>query len=213
MTYNNYVELAAEHELNVDYEIVWNLVDLRLAFYGIHGGSIEPGSDEMVRALAGEQVEGPRYSSYRFRGIMPSGNTALHITSTSFDEPQALRLLEQVQTIVAIHRMTASTPIIWVGGLDLFLRDRIIDALNAADFDAAIPPNGDLAGSDPDNICNRGLTSEGVQIEFGNLVLSDPDMFGTNTAAGRWDSRNHGFYRAVRAIRAAVDLTDYYKAQ
>lgn len=208
MTYASYAELAAEHDLGVDYEIVWSQVaDQRFAFYGIHGGSIERGTDEAVRALAGEQIEGPTYSSYRFRGIMASGNSALHITSTAFDEPYAERLLARVQTVVAIHRMTASTPLIWVGGLDLFLRDRIITALAAAEFTVDVAPNGDLAGTDPDNICNRGLTGAGVQVEVGNLYLSDPTWFGTDSAAGRWDTRNHGFYRFVRAVRAAVDLS------
>lgn len=46
------------------------------------------------------------------------------------------------------------------------LRDEIVAALRAAGFIAAIVTQGRLAGRDLANICNRGVTGAGVQLEL-----------------------------------------------
>ena len=48
-----------------------------------HGGKIEPGTSELARAVAGSDI-----ALYLFEGVKPSGNRALHVTSTNFDEPR-----------------------------------------------------------------------------------------------------------------------------
>ncbi len=64
-----------------------------------HGGGIEPGTTEIVRALAGADL-----SYYLFQGLKPNDNlAALHITSSNFDEPQCVALLRAAAMTVAVH--------------------------------------------------------------------------------------------------------------
>lgn len=208
MTYSSYAELAANETLNVDYEIAMAHLDPRYAIVGIHAGSIEPSTDELVRDLAGEE-QGPELSWYRFRGIKPSNNGSLHITSSLFDEPVCEWLLRRVSTVVTLHGVSGSVPEVYVGGLDVFLRDRIVAELDAAGFTVSVA-SGEVSGTDPANVCNRGTTGMGVQVEVTTGYRTSTDWFGTNTAAGRWDSRNAGFYRFTAALRSA--LVDEYRA-
>src|SRR5689334_7740848 len=58
-----------------------------------HGGGIEPGTSEILRAVA--DLGG--WAWYEFAGFLRKGNKdALHIASTEFDEPTLLSLLPRV---------------------------------------------------------------------------------------------------------------------
>jgi phage replication-related protein YjqB (UPF0714/DUF867 family) len=162
--YSSFAELAASEKVGLDYRIHVENRGTPVAIIAPHGGRVEPGTLEIAAAIAGEAL-----SFYAFEALRGEGNRAsLHITSTNFDEPQALALVGGVQKAVAIHgRADDGDPrTVSVGGLDTVLRDEIIAALMAAGFVAAAISQGYLAGRDPANICNRGTTSAGVQLEL-----------------------------------------------
>src|ERR1700722_1370321 len=55
-----------------------------------HGGGIEPGTSEILKAVA----EPGGWAWYEFAGFLRQGNKdALHIPSTCFDEPTLMTLL------------------------------------------------------------------------------------------------------------------------
>jgi len=112
-----------------------------------------------------------------------------------------LWLIGRNSLAVVIHGTSGSTPISYVGGSDTLVRDRIIAALTAAGFNAEVATGG-LAGTDPANIANRTNTQAGVQIEISTGQRDT--FFGTNTAAGRWNTRTASFDSYVAAVRAAV---------
>jgi phage replication-related protein YjqB (UPF0714/DUF867 family) len=201
MTYTSYAQLAAEQTPGVDYRIrAYNRFS-SVVVIAPHGGGVETGTSELARAVAGEEMDGPKWSEYRFEGLKSSGNSALHITSTYFDEPACLWLLSQSSRAVTLHGTTGTNPEVYVGGLDGLVRDRVVEELTAAGFVAEVS-SGDIAGVEPANITNRGTSGVGVQLELSTALRAA--MFGTNTAAGRWGTRNDVFYDFVRGVRTAV---------
>jgi len=95
-----------------------------------HGGGIEPGSSEIMRAVA----EPSGWAWYEFAGFLRQGNKeALHISSTSFDEPTLKSMLPQAGFVVAFHGASESgEPIVYVGGKWKLGRQTLTDSINAA---------------------------------------------------------------------------------
>lgn len=126
-----------------------------------HGGAIEPKTSTVAATIAGDTL-----SLYCFEGIKPDDNETLHITSHKFDEPKCLALLSKADAVVAIHGCVGKDESVGVGGLDAELRNALCDALGKAGFKAAAIKDGNLAGVDHNNICNRGRSKKGVQLEI-----------------------------------------------
>lgn len=162
--YRNFAELNANERLAADYRIHVHNRGAPVAVIAPHGGSIEPGTLEIAEAISGST-----FSFYGFEALRAAGKRgSLHITSARFDEPQALELLRKARKVIAIHGRAngRDATTVLVGGLDASLRDGIVAALTAAGFSAAAVLDGALAGRDPANICNRGVSSAGVQLEL-----------------------------------------------
>lgn len=201
-TYINFAALAAVETLGTDYRIRSRERDALWLIMAIHGGGIETGTSELCRAVAGEEESGPWWSEYRFEGIKGSGNSVLHITATNFDEPHGLAIVDRHVGAVSLHGTSGNDPITYLGGLDTFMRNRIGAKLTEAGFITELATGG-LAGTDPDNIANKGILSMGVQLEITTAQRSA--WFGTNTAADRWATRNTTFQAYVTALRLAIN--------
>ena len=106
------------------------------------------------------------YSFYTFEGLRPRRNRELHITSTCFDEPGGVALISAADTVIAIHGcVDGDNPwTIWAGGRADGLRNAIASSLVASGFHTK-NANGPLAGQEQENICNRGTSGAGVQLE------------------------------------------------
>ena len=162
--YPNFAELNANERSGVDYRIHVKNRDTPVAVIAPHGGSIEPGTLEIAAEISGDT-----FSFYAFEALRPAGKRgSLHITSARFDEPEALKLLGKARKAIAVHGRAdgRDQSTVGVGGLDASLRDEIVAALTAAGFSATAVFEGGLAGRDPANICNRGVTGAGVQLEL-----------------------------------------------
>ncbi len=202
-TYPNFAALSAARAVGADYRIRTYERDLRWATIAIHAGGIETGTSELCRAIAGEAELTAQgcWSEYRFEGLMPSGNSALHITATNFDEPHALHLVGRHAGVLSLHGTAGSTLTTFLGGLDTYTRDLIGYALTDAGF-AVSAATGDIAGADPANIANRGFLGVGVQMEI--TTAQRAAFFGTNTASERWNTRNSVFESYVNAVRSVL---------
>ncbi|MGJ0395845.1 MAG: poly-gamma-glutamate hydrolase family protein [Methylocystis sp.] len=162
--YDSFTTLAANEIEGVDYRIRVDERASPVAVVAPHGGLIERGTSEIAAAIAAD-----RFSLYCFEGLRKVDGQRLHITSTRFDEPQALALVTAAEVAIGVHgrKDRGDEASIWVGGLHEILRDAICEALASAGFKAK--PVGDghrLAGRDPANICNRGRCGAGVQLEL-----------------------------------------------
>lgn len=166
--YSNFAELAANERSGVDYRIRVENRGTPVVIIAPHGGRIEPGTMEIAATIAGGTL-----SFYAFEALRTAGKRgSLHITSARFDEPQALALVGGAQKAVAIHgRADDGDPLtVGVGGLDAALREEIVAALAAAGFETVVVTQGNLAGRDAANICNRGVTRAGVQLELSRTL-------------------------------------------
>lgn len=158
--YDNFNDLAAEMELDVDYRIRANDRGSAVVIVAPHGGSIEPETSLIAEAIAGDD-----YSFYAFEALKRGAHGDYHITSHLFDEPTALDLVSRSVTAVAIHgRKDDGTDTVWMGGRATALRDAIGTSLRDAGFEAE--PNTTLPGVHETNICNRTPSGAGVQLEL-----------------------------------------------
>ena len=147
--YPDFATLAAAHDHDRDYRITVQDRGTRVAILAPHGGTIEPETASIARAVAGDDL-----SFYLFEALRAGAHGDYHITSHRFDEPRALALVAGADTSIAIHgRKDDGSDTVWLGGRDETLRDAVGDALRAAGFGAAL--NTALPGVHPSNICNR----------------------------------------------------------
>ena len=128
---------------------------------GPHGGGIEPGTSEITRAIASEDL-----SYYLFEGVKKNNNCDLHITSTNFDEPQCLELLKKAETAITVHGAGGDDKIVYLGGRDQDRQENIKNALKRRGFLVKKHIDINMQGTCPKNICNFGRSCEGVQLEL-----------------------------------------------
>lgn len=87
--------------------------------------------------------------------------------STRFDEPSALKLLSTSRRVVALHgEGSANRAVVFLGGLDAEVGAASQRELDAAGFTVRSHETPELQGRSPENICNRGQTRCGVQLEL-----------------------------------------------
>jgi phage replication-related protein YjqB (UPF0714/DUF867 family) len=193
--YCNFSELAANEQRGRDYAVIVVPRDSDTTIIAPHGGGIEPGASELAEAIAGSE-----FSLYRFEGLKSNDNEALHITSTYFDEPECLRMVEASQRAIAIHGCDDEDEIVYVGGLDEEQKTRIITALVRKGFKAEID-DSNHSGSYSENICNRGLRRSGLQLEISKGLRST--MFGGLSRRER-RQRKQPFNDFVVAVREVL---------
>jgi phage replication-related protein YjqB (UPF0714/DUF867 family) len=202
--YPNFYALSQQETAGVDFRIHLSRASAAFAIVAPHGGGIEPGTSELAVAIAGE-----RFSFYSFEGLKSSGNSDLHITSTRFDESACTALVGQSDTIVTVHGESsrATGEPVFVGGGDEALGALIGQALRDAGFDIRPQPDENLKGLEPCNLCNRGRTAAGVQLEI-SLALR-ARMFYSLTREGRRQTREpfDVFVRAVANVLSEQPAT------
>lgn len=192
--YSCFAELADAEVEGVDYLVRKTVAKSLILIMAPHGGGIEPGTSEIARAVAY-----PNWTHYDFEGIKRFGNSVLHITSTRFDEPKAVRILTTHSVAVAVHGCTGSHPMVYTGGLHYALAERISQSLHGSGFETGV--KGHLSGKDRKNVCNRGTSGRGVQLELtrGLRLL----MFRDLTRDGRLEPSSV-FARFVGALKSAI---------
>lgn len=204
-TYANYADLAAHKTLGTDYLISSRVVTgARGANIAIHGGGIEAPTTQLADYCATTLSS----SSYSFQGVMSSGNSALHITSTRFDEPTIFQVLRNVEWTVSWHGTSGSDAVTYLGGLDTELGAAIGKRLTAAGFTVSASPQ-EIDGNDALNIANRNSRGQGVQLELSRGLRESFYLGGDLTLASIADSsrRTDVFYTYTSAVMAAIAET------
>jgi len=180
--YECYADLALAQVEGADFQIhIERRATSKIAILAPHGGAIEAGTSEIARAVAGSE-----FNLYLFEGLRESGSyTALHLTSHRFDEPKCLTLLAGCDHVIAIHGCRGNSPQALLGGLDMGLKRRIGAAIAAAGVEAPLAGHK-YPAVHPSNICNRGRSGAGVQVEL--------------TSALRLEQANHAIVTAIRSV-------------
>jgi phage replication-related protein YjqB (UPF0714/DUF867 family) len=174
-----YDELARCYTEGVDYAVhVMPRERSRVAVLAPHGGRIEGRTSEIARLIAGDE-----HGLYLFEGLRKTGDNfeRLHLASQWFDEPRALDLVSVCDTVVAVHGYAAPGPDVLLGGLNERLKVEIAQALTEIGFSCLIEGHR-FPGRHPRNICNRGRSGEGVQLELSEGLREAGDWAGLAVA-------------------------------
>ena len=179
----------------------------------IHGGGIEAGTSEIALATAGfnpatlmPSADGLGiHDFWLFEGLLPRGNGRLHVTASNYDDPIATELVRNANRCISLHGCTdrQANGRIQLGGLDIELRDLVLEELTAAHLEAEIATNPLLDGSRPDNVANTTRTGGCAQLEMGTSFRSS--LFGINTRPRRRHTTTDKFRRLVSALRKAMN--------
>jgi phage replication-related protein YjqB (UPF0714/DUF867 family) len=178
-----YDDLARHYVEGIDYAVhVTPRERSRAAVLAPHGGRIEGRTSDIARLIAGED-----HGLYLFEGLRAASDNfdCLHLASHRFDEPRALDLIRGCDTVIAVHGYAASGPDVLLGGLNERLKREIAQALEEEGFSCQMDGHR-FPGSHPFNICNRGRSGKGVQLELSEELRK----------AGEWS----GMARAVRGV-------------
>jgi len=154
-------ELSYNETEGQDYAIRTCLRNSPVLVMAPHSGKIEPGTAEIAEAIAGDD-----HSFYSFQGMKTGGNGVLHIQSHLFDEPRAVEAVKGAKIVVTVHgHADREDGFVMLGGLNTCLKSEIERELGRAGFQIREATEG-LKAIDPGNICNRGRTGKGVQLEI-----------------------------------------------
>jgi phage replication-related protein YjqB (UPF0714/DUF867 family) len=170
-----YDDLARHYIEGVDYAVhVMPRERSGVAVLAPHGGRIEGRTSEIARLIAGDE-----HRLYLFEGLRTTGDNfdCLHLASHRFDEPRALDLISRCDTVVAVHGYAAPGPDVLLGGLNEKLKRDVAQALTEIGF-SYLTDGHRFPGRDPRNICNRGRSGEGLQLELSEGLRKSGDWSG-----------------------------------
>ncbi len=194
--YKNYKHLRQNEQEGKDYQIHIRESASGIAVIVPHGGGIEPGTMELADKIA----EG-LYAFYCFEGIKKTRNSDLHITSENFDEPQGVSIVKRSNKALVFHGCKDDEDIVYLGGIDKDLKEKIEEVLYHAGFTAKKNSRPGLQGKSQRNICNRCLSGSGVQLEISKGLRKK--MFVNLTRQGR-KHKTESFNKFVSAVRKAL---------
>ncbi len=171
--FRNFEHLARHNEEGVDYDIVVRKVQgSKVAIVAPHGGKMEWSTGDMAADIAGKE-----HSFYIFKGLKDNAFYELHVTSAHFDEPRCLHLLAKADVTVTIHGCRAAEPVVYMSARDKTLQSKLKAAFNKAGV-RAVSDNSHKyqGGKNPQNICNRNRSGQGVQLEFSRGIRDNPRL-------------------------------------
>jgi phage replication-related protein YjqB (UPF0714/DUF867 family) len=180
----------------------------------IHGGGIEGGTSEVALAVAGYHPATFAQAAdclglhdlWIFEALLRSGNSELHVTSTNYDDPIALKLVQISRRCISLHGLSdgPGSADIQIGGRDTELSSIVLEELTAAGTSAAISIDEDTNASNLNNICNKTTISAGVQLEMVATYRESLFAPGCNTRELRKNNTNANFCKLVAALRKAM---------
>ncbi len=192
--YKNFSELSKVEQEGIDFRVsVIHRVGFNTVVVSPHGGSIEPGTSEVAKKIAKNDL-----SLGIFDGRKSIDNAYLHITSTNFDEPSILDIVQKSDYVVTIHGEKSNSSIVFIGGRDNELIMHIQISLENSGYSVMIHENKNLRGMATTNICNRGRRRKGVQLELSAGLRQE--FFDSLSSEGRRNPKDklNDFAGAVR---------------
>lgn len=175
-TYSSFKDLKAAE---LSYCIECRDRNAHITILAPHGGNIEPHTSEIATLVAAD-----KYNLFCFNGLKPCNNNVLHITSHKYDEEQATTLVRSSDFVIAIHGCTQTDKMVFIGGLYTELKQGIAAALGRAEIPCVIcDKTSPYRGHNPENICNRGITGKGVQLEISRPLRDSPQAWRKIAAA------------------------------
>lgn len=160
--YRCFSDLETKQLHGKDFDIlIFKQSSSNVAILAPHGGEIERGTSKVARLIATND-----FNLYLFEGLKPYDNyETLHLRSHFFDEPKCLSLISSIENVITIHGCNGKDEIVYLGGLNEALKQELHIAFEYEGI-SSITEGHKYPGKHPNNICNRGLSKQGVQIEL-----------------------------------------------
>ncbi|MDA8130678.1 MAG: poly-gamma-glutamate hydrolase family protein [Elusimicrobia bacterium] len=130
-----------------------------VSVFAMHGGDIEDSTARVARRIAGKD-----FNLYVFSGWLGPDSSRMHVTSTHFDDPDAVLLATSSVLGISVHAEADSGARVCVGGSNRLAAGLVTRRLQEAGF-AAETPCERLPGTSPKNLVNLP-SSGGVQLEL-----------------------------------------------
>lgn len=159
--YDDFAALAAAHAEEVDWCRRLRRLDSGTLLIAPHGGRLERGTERIAAAIAGED-----FDLYLFLVLRPGLQRLLHLPSTRFDDPACLELLAGARRVVSVHGCGRPGAVVHLGGRDEALKSALAAAYRAVGL-KTVESGHPWPGKRRSNICNRGPSGRGVQLELG----------------------------------------------
>lgn len=176
---DTYSSFKALKEDQTNYHINWKDRNAQITILAPHGGNIEPHTSEIAELIAAD-----KYNLYCFNGLRSNNNHILHITSHNYDEERALDLVRSSAFVITVHGCTQRDEMVFIGGLYDELKQHIAAALGRAEIPSIIcDGTSRYGGQRPDNICNKGISGKGVQLEISRPLRDSPKVWDKIAAA------------------------------
>ena len=171
--YKNFQDLARNEKEGIDYSISFVGRGYKLIVVAPHAGVIEVGTSEISALIAGDDLSLYRFESHK---IVDENYVSLHITSHIFDEPTCINAVKAHDTVVTIHGCNDAEEIVFLGGLDTRLIDTIAASIRSIGAEVRTVGHR-FPGKHHNNICNRGQSGMGVQIELSEPLRRPENRF------------------------------------
>lgn len=157
--YTNFSDLQQRHKEFYEFQRTCVYRFSPVALVAPHGGTMESGTCSIAMQLAGRTL-----SHYLFQDLRHVQNPSFHITSTRFDDPICLALCAATEKIITVHGCLGSYEALYIGGLDR----KLGLAIQSIATSCGLKSDRDqlFKGEDSSNLCNRGTSKAGVQLEF-----------------------------------------------
>lgn len=192
---NRFLQLISSLSPVNDYRRIIRNQKSSVVILAPHGGGIEPGTAKVASGIAGKDL-----SLYIFEGMRRENNRNLHITSTKFDDPQCLALVQRTPVAITVHGCGGREPMVYLGGLNNEYR-RLIHR-NLCKYGYRIEFDDTRhAGVHPQNICNQCKSQRGVQVEITTGLRKT--FFKSLDREGR-NHTTESFEIFVHAVRQAI---------
>src|SRR5690606_4965789 len=177
--FKNWNELSSHYQEGKDFTIETQSKPNDVIILAIHGGRVEKGTSELAKAIAKDDHSYYIFHAHVYHDTNKDQRNDLHLTAKNYDEPRALQMTAQENKVVSLHGAKGTEKIVYMGGLNEYLRDIIDEELSAAGFRTEEAPE-DLNGNHPENIANKNRTLEGAQMELTTALreelLENPDQ-------------------------------------
>ncbi|MCM2267027.1 MAG: poly-gamma-glutamate hydrolase family protein [Elusimicrobiales bacterium] len=164
-TYKDLQALRAANTEGLDYSREFYYRGGPVAVFAPHGGDIELGTSRLARLTAGKD-----FNLYIFNGWLGGDSGRLHVTSSHFNDPDAVFIATSSLLGVSFHAQADRGSWVCVGGANKRAAELVVRRLENAGF-AAETPCARLPGTAAANIVNRP-SAGGVQLEITLRLLA-----------------------------------------
>lgn len=180
-------EPASSYELNV------KPTDSPILVIAPHGGKIEPFTSAIASGIARDE-----FSYFEFKGLLQRGAyTTLHVSSVNYNPDELTDLNRAAEVTVAVHGISGSDKLTYVGGRDEVGAQILRRHLEEAGFPVESAP-ANYTGMDAKNFVNRNARGQGIQLE---ITLSQRRALFTKR---REDEPNEKYDRYTQAVANAL---------